>query len=164
MRRRANPGGSQIYLPAGPGYQAAPGKGAATRMEVSREELERLARFVDKARHDALEIRSLVRVGELVAAEETALALHVEGAHVKTRMRDQLGITADESPARPPDVPLEMLDSPANRRLARLLREAYEAAVEVDKERGTWPDGRADGVADLAAAVELEVYGPAGKD
>jgi hypothetical protein len=59
-----------------------------------------------------------------------------------------------------PDVPLHLLDSPANRRLLRLLEEAHAAALEVDNERGI-QDGFADVVEHFAAGVATEVHGPA---
>jgi hypothetical protein len=59
-----------------------------------------------------------------------------------------------------PDVPLHLLDSPANRRLLRALEEARAAALEVDNERGI-QDGFADVIEHFAANVETEVHGPA---
>jgi len=59
-----------------------------------------------------------------------------------------------------PDVPLHLLDSPANRRLLRALEEAHAAALEVDRERGI-EDGFADVIEHFAAGVQTEVHGPA---
>jgi hypothetical protein len=59
-----------------------------------------------------------------------------------------------------PDVPMHLLDSPANRRLLRALEEARAAALEVDSERGI-EDGFADVVEHFAANVETEIFGPA---
>src|SRR5690349_16241657 len=39
-------------------------------------------------------------------------------------------------PVKEREITLEMFTSPANRRLAETLRAAWEAAIEVDKERG----------------------------
>ncbi len=58
------------------------------------------------------------------------------------------------------DVPLHLLDSPANRRLLRALEEAHAAALEVDRERGI-EDGFADVIEHFAAGVATEVHGPA---
>ncbi len=67
----------------------------------------------------------------------------------------------------PPSMGLNMLNTPANRRLARALRAAYQAAVEVDRERGyqkpsepeEGPTARS--LIDLLVRVEEEVCGPA---
>jgi hypothetical protein len=49
--------------------------------------------------------------------------------------------------------------TPANRCLLRALHDAYEAAQEVDGERGT-KDCTADDAVGLLARVQMEVYGP----
>ena len=57
----------------------------------------------------------------------------------------------------------------SNIRLARALREAYEAAQEVDREQGTFdPDEPEDGptalpIVELLALVEEEVFVPTGR-
>ena len=63
------------------------------------------------------------------------------------------------------DVPLHLLDTPANRRYADKLREAWEAGLAVDRERygadiGT--DGCAQMVEMLLADVEQEIGGAVG--
>ena len=76
---------------------------------------------------------------------------------------------ADRPDAPPPafteGVPLHLLNTPANRRYLSLLRETYEAALVVDRERygadiGT--DGLAQRVEDILADVEEEVGGAVG--
>ncbi len=64
-------------------------------------------------------------------------------------------------------VPLELMDTRANRRKAEKLREAWEAALEVDRERygekiGT--DGEAQMIEMLLADCEQEIGGPAGRE
>lgn len=64
-----------------------------------------------------------------------------------------------------PTVPLALLDTPANRRYAQKLREAWEAGLAVDRERygadiGT--DGCAQIVEMLLADVEQECFGATG--
>ena len=59
-----------------------------------------------------------------------------------------------------PNVPMRLLDSPANRLLLRALEEAHAAALEVDAERGI-VDGFADVIEHFAAGVQTEVHGPA---
>lgn len=58
-------------------------------------------------------------------------------------------------------VPLDLLDSPANRRYARLLRETWEALKEVEQERSI-QDGASEVLEDWLVEVEEEIYGPAG--
>lgn len=61
----------------------------------------------------------------------------------------------------PESTPLHLLCTPASRRLADALLAAAEAAQDVDAERGE--DGWGDVLADMAAAVNEEVYGPSGR-
>ena len=56
---------------------------------------------------------------------------------------------------------LHLLDSPANRRYARALREAYEALQQVERERG-WEDDLSDALLLDVEAAEAELYGLAG--
>ncbi len=63
------------------------------------------------------------------------------------------------------EVPLALLDTPANRRYAQKLREAWEAGLEVDRERygadiGT--DGCAQVIEMVLADVEEECFGAVG--
>ncbi|HZO87140.1 MAG TPA: hypothetical protein VFB38_02290 [Chthonomonadaceae bacterium] len=62
----------------------------------------------------------------------------------------------------PQETSLALLTSPANRRLLEALRAAQEAAEAVDRERGDWPEGLAEVLAEYVAQVELEVHGPKG--
>ena len=62
-----------------------------------------------------------------------------------------------------PDLPLELLTSEANQRNAQHLRLAYEALVEVERERGLYyGDTLSDMLADCLEQAECEVYGPKG--
>ncbi len=65
------------------------------------------------------------------------------------------------------EVPVELLDTPATRRLLALLRQAQEAGAAVDRERGWTQDGEpcgwAEAVARLAFPLALEVEGPQGR-
>lgn len=62
-----------------------------------------------------------------------------------------------------PVVALAMLDTPASRKLARLLREAVEAAQEVDRERGYDEPVIAGHLEDMAARHEAEAFGAASR-
>ena len=64
-----------------------------------------------------------------------------------------------------PDIPLHLLDTPANRRYLRALQNARDAAAEVDQER---QESGVDSVAAeilemLLADTEMEVHGPVEK-
>ena len=96
------------------------------------------------------------------------MQLHLDAAAALSSMREASANLPDYLP-RPDPVPIHLLDTPAQRRLARALREAYEAAQEVDRERGTLdPDEPEDGpvalpIVELLARVEEEVFGPSGR-
>lgn len=59
-------------------------------------------------------------------------------------------------------VPLQLLDTPANRRLLRALEEAHEAALAVDHERGYGEDGPAQDLENMVCETREEIFGPAG--
>jgi hypothetical protein len=63
------------------------------------------------------------------------------------------------------DIPLSLMDTKANRRLAVALRAAAEAADVVAAERGLTGDQSLSGLLDMfARSVELECYGAEGLD
>ena len=87
-------------------------------------------------------------------------------AEMETRL-EMAGAERPATVAQPFAVSRDLLDTPANRRKARALREAYEAALEVDQERygptiGT--DGEAQAIEMLLADVEEELHGPVGRE
>jgi hypothetical protein len=59
-------------------------------------------------------------------------------------------------------VPLHLLDTPANRRYLEALVEAHACALEVDRERGYGNDGPAQDLEDLCCEVRMEIFGPGG--
>lgn len=86
-------------------------------------------------------------------------ALELQGAAVGVAM-EQAGADRPGSLPAPPDVPLQLLDTPANRRYLAALQEAHTAALTVDQERYGSEDGPAACVlSELVAVVEIEVYG-----
>ena len=60
------------------------------------------------------------------------------------------------------EVPLHLLDTPANRRYLSALIEAHQCALAVDIERGYGQDGPAQDLEDLVCEVRMEVFGPGG--
>lgn len=130
-------------------------------MNVPQDRLDAWAKTANRIRRDTLKIGKLMAGGERQAADELATELHIEAAGLLVSLRDAGARMPDGFPSSP-NVPLHLLDTPANRRLARALREAYEAAIEVDLERGYGEDGPAEHIGELLGRVEQEVFGPAG--
>lgn len=102
-----------------------------------------------------------------VGREQAERAAEVIGlaAQLETRL-EQAGAERPAGRAPVRVVPLEMLDTPANRHYLELLRETHDAGMAVDRERfgpsiGT--DGCAQVIEMVLAEVEQEVYGPAGR-
>jgi hypothetical protein len=102
-------------------------------------------------------------------AGPTRDALLTEAGHLAANLETRLDRVGAQSPAAVPppagDVPLRLMDTPANRRYAEALRVAWEAGLAVDRERygeaiGT--DGAAQVVEMVLADVEAELHGPAG--
>lgn len=86
-------------------------------------------------------------------------------AQLETRLGDAGAMPPEGSPL-PLSVPLELLSTPANRRYAEKLREAWEAGLAVDRERygekiGT--DGCAQIIEMVLADVEQECFGAVGR-
>ena len=85
-------------------------------------------------------------------------------AQMETRL-EMAGAERPAAVAMPADVPLALLNTPANREYAAALRVAWEAGLAVDRERygehiGT--DGCAQVIEMVLADVEEELHGPAG--
>ncbi len=105
--------------------------------------------------------RVAMRAGSTIIAEQL---IDLQGRAWMT-MRDLVDAgaadpTGGQVAASTADVPLHLLDSPANRRLLRTLQEAHAAALAVDEERGI-EDGFADVIEHFAANVATEIHGPA---
>ena len=89
-----------------------------------------------------------------------------EAAHTLCKMeREMFGPLPAVSDLRAGlEVPLELLDTPRNRRLLSALEEAHEAALAVDYERGYGDDGPAQDLEDWTYKVREEVYGPGARE
>ncbi len=101
----------------------------------------------------------------------TRESLLVEAGHLAANLETRLDRAGAQAPAASVaprhETPLRLLDTPANRRYARALREAWEAGLAVDRERygeaiGT--DGAAQVIEMVLADVEAEVRGPQGRE
>lgn len=133
---------------------------------VDEKVLESLAHFADFTRVSALNLWGKANARNQPEAGEL-MQMHMDAAAALVLLRENGAPMSDGLPT-PEPVPLHQLDTPANRRLCRALREAFEAAVEVDRERGFTDEDPEDGpsalpIAELLVKVEQEVYGPSGK-
>lgn len=86
-------------------------------------------------------------------------------AQLETRL-EQVGAVRPRALPQPDDVPLHLLDTPANRRYRDALQVAWEAGLAVDRERygeriGT--DGCAQVIEMVLRDVEQECFGAAGR-
>jgi hypothetical protein len=132
-------------------------------MNIPQDDLDALARLAEGIRSGGLEVVSLILRGKYEQARDKATELHIDGAQILTKLHEA-GAMLPSSLPQSDGVPLDLLSTPANRRLAAALREAHEAAREVDQERGYSEHVREQAVEDLLAVVEMEVRGPLGFD
>lgn len=104
-----------------------------------------------------------------IARRETQTQTLQEAARLAAQLETRLGQAGADRPGLLPvpahDVPLELMNTPANRRYAQKLRDAWEAGLEVDRERygptiGT--DGCAQVIEMVLADVEQECFGAVG--
>ena len=136
-------------------------------MNVPQDDLNLWRRFFDTLR---VSCRTLLRdldAGNVQHARQLVEQTEDAGRRMGLRL-EKAG--ADRPGVPPPsldaDVPLALMDTPANRRYAEALRVAWEAGLAVDRERygpniGT--DGCAQVIEMVLADVEEELHGPTGK-
>ena len=136
-------------------------------MNVPQEDLNFWRRFCDTLRATCREAMQDIDAGNVQHARRLVEQTDDAGRRMALRL-ERAG--ADRPDAPPPAIdagtPLHLLDTPANRRYADKLREAWEAGLAVDRERfggsiGT--DGCAQVIEMVLADVEEEIYGPAGR-
>lgn len=128
-------------------------------MNVMQNELDALRALAGRCKAEAQQAHR----APSVLAGDMLEQLQRDLAQMETRL-EQAGAQRPAQVPQPQSVPLELLDTPANRRYAERLREAWEAGLAVDRERygpniGT--DGCAQMVEMLLADVEEEISGPA---
>lgn len=133
-------------------------------MNVPQEDLNLWRQFFDTLRVSCRQAMRAIDTGNTHSARR--LMEQTEDAARRMGLRlDKAGADAPEGTLPKNETPLALLDTPANRRYAAKLREAWEAGLAVDRERygadiGT--DGCAQMVEMLLADVEQECYGAAG--
>ncbi len=133
-------------------------------MNVPQDDLNLWRRFFDRLRATCREAMRDVDAGNVQRARLRLEQTEDAGRRMALRL-ERAGAERPEGMTPRPDVPLHLLDTPANRRYAQKLREAWEAGLAVDRERygediGT--DGCAQMIEMLLADVEEELHGPAG--
>jgi hypothetical protein len=134
---------------------------------IPQDQLDAWARFANHVRTGTFPVQAMLARREYDKADEALTQLHLDAAAALTSLREAGAARVTPTMA-PKPVPLELLNTAANRRLAYQLRMALEAAQEVDKERGSFmADEPYEGpctlpIAERLAKVEQEVFGPAG--
>ena len=130
-------------------------------MNVSNEKLTAWNRFAELARSTAIAARLAYAHGN---TDQGVSMLHglEEAAAATSVSLEAAGADRPQSLPAPMSVPLALLDTPASRKYARLMREAYEAAREVDHERGYGDDGPADVLEGFAEEAERDAFGAVG--
>jgi hypothetical protein len=130
-------------------------------MNVSQETLDSWPRTCERMRGVMVEVRSLLLDGNPDQAVEL-----VEWAYIASIvLGNEIESAGGARPPRmnvPPDIPLRLLSSEANRRYARLLRQAHEAGAAVDEERGWGDTGPSQLLRMLLKDVDEQVFGPDG--
>ena len=105
-------------------------------MNVGQEELNQWRRTAGQLRVTCREVLACLHSGKIIRGREVAEQAEDQARRLALRL-EKAGADRPDSP--PPSltegVPLHLLNTPANRRLLSLLRETYEAALAVDRER-----------------------------
>lgn len=130
-------------------------------MNIPTEKLTAWNRFAELARNTAIAARLAYARGERDKGKKFLQDLEQAAAAASVDM-EASGADRPRTLPPPADVPLSLLDTPASRRYARLMREAYEAALAVDRERGYGDDGPALVLEGFAEGAELDAYGAVG--
>ena len=130
-------------------------------MNITLEKLSAWNAFAQLARNTAISVRVCYARGDRQKAIQQLADLETAAAACCVSL-EAAGAERPRSLPAPPSVPLALLDTPASRRYARLMREAYEAARAVDHERGYGDDGPADVLEGFAEAAEMDAYGAVG--
>ena len=115
-------------------------------------------------------LKQTVSLARRATLAEERNSLLDEAGHLAANLETRLEHAGAERPSAIPQassVPLNLLDTPKNRRYAQKLREAWEAGLAVDVERygpqiGT--DGCAQVIEMVLAEVEEECFGAVGKE
>jgi hypothetical protein len=133
-------------------------------MNVPQEELNAWRRSLDGLRATLHGLGFDVAAGRTQEAREKVQRADDQARRLALEL-ERAGVDRPAGSVPAPDVPLRLMDTPANRRYAQALRVAWEAGLAVDRERygeGIGTDGCAQVIEKVLADVEMELYGPAG--
>lgn len=133
-------------------------------MNVPSDQLDRWRIFAELARQTTISVRLCYARGKRDKGRDLLQNLH-DQAIIAAQGMERMGAQTPVTLPTPAAVPLEKLDTPANRRYLRLLEETYAAALDVDDERGYGREGAgpAGGALEmLLADTREEVFGPVG--
>ncbi len=132
-------------------------------MNISTEKLTAWNRFAELTRNTAIATRLAYARGDRDKGRKFLQDLEQSAAVASVDM-EAAGADRPQNLPAPADVPLNLLSTEASRRYARLMREAYEAAREVDRERGYGEDGPAAVLEGFAETADLDAFGAVGMD
>jgi len=130
-------------------------------MNIPTEKLTAWNRFAELTRNTAIAARLAYARGERDKGRKFLQDLEQAAAAASVDM-EASGADRPRSLPPPAEVPLALLSTEASRRYARLMREAYAAALDVDRERGYGDDGPALVLEGFAEAAHLDAYGAVG--
>jgi hypothetical protein len=130
-------------------------------MNVPQETLDEWPRSCERMRVVMTEVRERLTDGDPDRAVELVEWAYVATMILGNEMQMAGAARPDTLPA-PPDIPLRLLSSPANRLYAKALRHAYVAGLAVDEERGWGDTGPARLLRMLLTDVNEQVSGPVG--
>ncbi len=130
-------------------------------MNISGEKLTGWNRFAELSRDTAIAARLAYARGDRDKGRLMLQDLEQAAAAASVSL-EAAGADRPHGLPKPKSVPLALLDTPQSRRYARLMREAYEAAREVDHERGYGEDGPADVLEGFAEEAERDAFGAVG--
>lgn len=130
-------------------------------MNVPQQSLDAWPRTCERLRGVLLEARDCLMSGHTEPALELIEFAYVAVMILGNKMQ-QAGADRPESLPIPPEIPLPLLSSRANRRYVQTLRQAYDDGLGVDRERGWGEEGPAQILKMLLTDVEMQVFGPQG--
>lgn len=142
---------------------------------VAQSELDHIATLADNAMAAAggasTAVGMFLQIGDASLVREALEQARTARRHSEQILRRLLALGASHPAgvSGGDTLPLDMLDTPANRRFLAALEAAAEAGAEVDRERG-WidesgePIGHGETLAGLALLARREIFGPEGKD
>jgi hypothetical protein len=132
-------------------------------MNVPQETLDAWPRACERLRGVMQETRNYLLAGDIGAALELVEFAYVAVLFLGNEMQ-QMGAARPATLPLPPEIPLRLLSSQANRQFAQALRKAYEAGTMVDWERGWEDTGPAQILKMMLFDVETQVFGAQGLD